>query len=167
MKILGSIAIAAALVFLAFVILNHDNRSAASTAPGAPPTGPSSQVIESDARVLQEGHFYILSFNLARAEHVTVSVTLKDGAPIDSYFVAEQGLNAWKAMAGGSHAIPFRYRQELSMAPLAGSYSHTALVPAGMHALIIDNSNFGATAPPFHFFKHSPALVGYTVSISD
>ena len=67
-------------------------------------------------------------------------------------------------MAANGQNISFSFNRDLSMAPLDGSYSHSAIVPAGQHALIIDNSKLGATAPPFHLFRRSPALVAYTVS---
>lgn len=134
-----------------------------AVAPGAPTTT-APQVIQSDTRILNQGTFYIVSFNLERTATVTVSVNLKSGPAIDSYFVGEQGLNAWEAMARNNQSVSFPYMPALTMAPLAGEYARTATLPAGRYALIIDNSYLGTAAPPFRFFKQSPALVAYTMS---
>jgi hypothetical protein len=155
------LTVAAATTGLA--ILGELTNHAGATAPGAPPTS-SRQVIESDTRLIQEGQFCIISFSVVHPENITVSVHVKNGPPIDSYFVGEPGLNAWQAMAENNQRFPIQYRTDLSMAPLVSRYSHTGLIQPGRYALIIDNSKLGATAPPFHFFKKSPALVAYTVS---
>jgi hypothetical protein len=159
-------AIVAASVVVGLAVIGSLHQEAAATAPGAPTTT-APRVIDSDTRLIREGQFYIMSFSVSRPAKITVSVKLKDGPPIDSYFVGEQGLNTWQAMAANGQSIGFRYRADLSMAPLSDGYSHTGLVQPGTYAVIIDNSRLGATAPPFHFFKKSPALVAYTISIDE
>jgi hypothetical protein len=154
------------VVILLGVAVGSCGRQPAQTSAGAPTTT-ALRVVESDTRLIEQGQFYILSFNLDRPTTITVSVVLKSGPPIDSYLVGEQGLNTWQAMAANHQSIGFPYFADLSMAPLAGDYTRSAQLPAGRYALIIDNSILGATAPPFHLFKQSPALVAYTISAGD
>lgn len=146
---------------------SHSQQDIAAAQPTPAPVPAAPRMIRSDTRLLEQGQFYIYPFELFRAATVSVSVSLKSGAAIDSYFVGEQGLNAWKAMAANGQSLGFPYVRPLTMAPLAGDYSRRSWLPAGKYALIIDNSRLGATAPPFHFFKRTPALVGYTVQIED
>lgn len=128
---------------------------------------PTPRIVASDARLIEQGQFYISAFDLRRPGTVTVSVSLKSGAAIDSYFVAEQGLNAWKAMAANNQSISFPYRPALTMAPLDGDYTRSAHLEPGTYALIIDNSRLGATSPPVHFFKRTSALVRFAIQVSN
>jgi hypothetical protein len=147
-------------------------RAGTALAPAQPsvpaaPSETSERTIGRDTRLIEQGQFYILSFTLLRPRDVTVSVSLKSGAAIDSYLVGEDGLNAWQAMAANHQSLQFQYFPSLTMAPLAGDYVRTARLPPGKYALIIDNSPLGATAPPFHLFKRTPALVSYSVSAAN
>jgi len=140
---------------------------ASPSQPAPLPPTPVTRTVASDTRLLEQGQFYISSFQLLQPATVTVSVSLKSGAAIDSYFVAEQGLNTWEAMAANNQSIAFPYITELTMAPLDGDYTRSARLGPGKYALIVDNSRLGATAPPFHFFKHTSALIGYEVQVSN
>jgi len=173
------VLIVAAVAFVLFYV-NQQHRAEIASVPVSPSTRsqieaalaqsrPASEprIIETNTRLLEEGQFYISSFRLMRPATVFVQVSLKSGAAIDSYFVGERGLNGWKAMAANGRSVRFPYLPSLTMAPLDGDYDHSAPLPAGEYALVIDNSRLGATAPPFHLFKRTPALVAYEIKIED
>jgi hypothetical protein len=158
------------LVVLVFVIVRVGPPQSQDQLSPSPvvipsPTLAAPQVLVDDTRLIDEGQFVTESFQLNHAATVTISVSLKSGAAIDSYFVDEQGLYAWQAMANHQTSSSFRYLTELTMAPLNGDYTRSVTLAPGKYALIIDNSRLGATAPPFHFFKKTPAFVAFKVTV--
>ena len=128
---------------------------------------PVTRVIASDTRGIAAGKFFFVSFHLDTPTRITVSVTLKSGPPVDSYLVTEQGLETFQAIAANHLSRGFSAIGKLSEAPLIGSYTRLGMIAAGNDALIIDNSNLGATTLSPEMFKRSAALVTFTLSAEE
>ncbi|MGZ8364080.1 MAG: hypothetical protein ACXW3D_09140 [Caulobacteraceae bacterium] len=118
--------------------------------------GPSGNSIQ----MLNEDQALTIPFTLTRQSTFEIAVSRKQGPAIDVYVLDEQGLNAWTARASNSNIANVPYLPSLSMAPLSYTYTRRGVLPPGNYAIVIDNSDFGATAPPFNG-NNDPALIEY------
>jgi hypothetical protein len=111
------------------------------------------QVIASDAIIVKEDQWFRSSFVLDQPASVQVSISLEQGPSVDVYVVDQQGLNKWETVVSRGQLTGggFEHYAALGVESLSSRFTSSwGALPAGSYALIIDNTDHGATAPPMN-----------------
>jgi hypothetical protein len=102
---------------------------------------------------ISEDAYYAASFTLTRDADIKVHTELVTGPAVETYFLDQEGYDVWlTAVSNGQYTeANFSYYQEFSRQPLATTFtSDRHRVSSGSYYLLIENTNYGNTAPPFN-----------------
>jgi len=91
-----------------------------------------------------------------------MSVTLESGPSIDIYAVDEKSFNIWTTVVKKGQSVRggWSFYPDLSHKGLPGTWtSPWCKLPAGKYVILIENTDFGDTAPPMNGVEDSAAVL--------
>ncbi|MDQ7075870.1 MAG: hypothetical protein Q9O24_12145 [Gammaproteobacteria bacterium] len=128
---------------------------------------PSISVICEDLQIINEDQYASCSFDVLNEAPLKVEAELVRGVAVEVYFLTDASWQVWytRAALGQHTSASMPFYQEFSQAPLVTNFdSGWYRLQAGTYHLVIENTDFGNTLPPYNFVN-DPATVKYKVSI--
>ena len=135
------------LLFSVFCAVGCSAKKEVERAPAAQ-AGPLAQ----GERAIKRDTWVSQPFTLEDSTEVQVSATLAGGPAIDLYVMSEADFNKWNTIVSSGQATSHLMAENFPALSLEGfSSSFTSpwtLLPEGTFYLVLDNTDFGGTAPP-------------------
>ncbi|WP_223592377.1 hypothetical protein [Neobacillus bataviensis] len=98
---------------------------------------------------IQEDHYRVFPVELNETADITIEYNIASGPGIDIYFMDSTNYEKWVHLMENGTNENIYYNTELST---FGLYSNTKTqqVEAGSYYIVLDNTDYGATYPPFN-----------------
>ena len=125
----------------------------------------SAKILEEDSIFLNEDHYRAIIFEINRNTEIKISAELKSGPSVELLLMDNNNYNKWETEVtnGQFSNVQISYFPESSISPLASTYETQWMpISKGIYALVIENTDFGNTAPPINLVDDS-ALIEYKI----
>lgn len=113
---------------------------------------PEEEIIVSETVVIEEDQYIHISFVASQDGEMQISYNHRTGPAVEAYVLDQNGYNIWLTLVSNSSTSQLMpYLSNLSSLPLASQFvSGWVDLPEGTYHIIVENTDYGSTSPPFN-----------------